>query len=364
MSQFDQKDVDSISALQQTVEAASLDPVNFKPPIRAELDQLTFEQWCRRQSCCSEKAIRTATLWCRGTLGQDPSDVSALAFLEVARGAGGIIRLRYDGKDGAQNLRIQEGTQSIAIGMARLLPQDAIRLNHPVVSVQRAHESHVVTTTDGQRIQARAVIVSVPSPAYKNIQFDPPLPPSKQAYTSTVRYGCYAKYVCLFKTPFWRKQGACGLSQSFRGPLNHCRDTSVDSQGNYALTCFMASEPGRRWLALSDEDRREAIIRQLSSLFAVGHEAVRGELIDTITSEWMQDSWAGWGCPFAVAPPGVLGRCDDEEWCKQSVDGVYFVGTELTNQWRGYMEGALRSGKRGAVQVLCQLGMANTPSET
>lgn len=266
--------------------------------------------------------------------------------------------MRHDGKDGAQNLRLQEGTQAIAVGMAKLLrlPRSAIRLNSPVASVVRLEPRlFLVGTATGPPVKARRVIVSVPGPAYKNMTFDPPLPPQKQMYTAAVRYGCYVKYICLFKTPFWRRQGACGLAQSFRGPMNHCRDTSVDSQGNYALTCFVTSHPGRRWLTLGADEGREAILRQLGALFGVGHEAVKRELLTTIATDWMQDRWAGWGCPFAAPPPGTIGGGDDGDWYAESADGVYFVGTELTNEWRGYMEGALRSGNRGAAQALAGL---------
>lgn len=279
-----------------------------------------------------------------------------LAFLEVARGALGIINLRYDGKDGAQHLRIKEGTQSIALGMAKLLPVGTIRLNAPVKSIVQKHpRSYVVTTSTGIQLKSRKVIVTVPGPAYKNISFSPSLPPQRQLYTTAVRYGCYVKYLCLFKSPFWRRQGSCGLAQSFRGPMNHCRDTSVDEQENYALTCFLASKPGRSWLQLSEEERQVAVLEQLGSLFAVGYEAVKDELLGTIASEWMQDPWGGWGCPFAAPPPGTIGLSDEAELSSARFEGIHFVGTELTNEWRGYMEGALRSGEKGAQRVLAQL---------
>lgn len=335
------------------MEAASLNRNNFRPPNRSRLDQLTFEQWCR-QTGATTKALQTAAVWCRGTLGQEPSDISALAFLEVARGAGGLIRLRLDGPGGAQHLRLQDGTQAIAVGMAGLLNPATVRLNSPVTSIVglAANQLCCVQTANGDRIDARKVILSVPGPAYKNITFDPPLPPQKQMYTAAIRYGCYVKYLCLFKTPFWREEGSCGLAQSFRGPMNHCRDTSIDSEGNYALTCFLSSKPGRQWLTLNEDDRRKAVVRQLGSLFAVGERRVERELIATITSEWMQDKWAGWGCPFAAPPTGTIGDGEDGDWFKETSGAVHFVGTELTNEWRGYMEGALRSGKRGADQVL------------
>jgi monoamine oxidase len=209
-----------------------------------------------------------------------------------------------------------------------------------------------VNTAHSQQFQARKVIIAIPGPAYKNISFDPPLPEHMQTYSTAIRCGCYVKYVCLFKTPFWREKGFCGLSQSFKGPLSHSRDTSVDSQGNYALTCFITSSPGREWLRLNGNDRQEAVIKQLGSLFSVGDDKVRSELTGTITTNWHQDKWAGWGCPFACPPPGTIGIGNADELCNPKFGGITIVGTEWTNEWRGYMEGALRSGKRGAALVV------------
>ncbi len=263
------------------------------------------------------------------------------------------MNLRSDGKEGAQYLRIQEGTQSIPEGMAKLLPTSSVRINCPVRSIaQHTPKLYSITTGNGDIMKARKVIVSIPSPAYKTVIFDPPLPPQKQIYTTAARYGCFVKFICLFKTPFWRRRGACGLAQSFRGPMNHCRDTSVDTLDNYALTCFMCAGPGRQWLALNETERQEAVLRQIGSLFGVAYETVMTEFLGSFTSDWMQDPWAGWGCPFAVAPPSTTGDCGINT---QKFGGVYFVGTELVDEWRGYMEGALRSGKRGAGQALADL---------
>jgi len=263
------------------------------------------------------------------------------------------VNLRYDGKHGAQFLRLQEGTQSIATGLSKLLPRDAIMLNSPVQSViQDISRLYAITTAFGYTVKARRVIVSIPGPAYKNIIFAPPLSPQKELYTNSVRYGCFVKFICLFETPFWRRQGSCGLAQSFQGPINHCRDTSVDSQSNYALTCFICAGPGRKWLALNNEERSEVVLQQLGSLFVVGYEAVKSEFVGSMTAGWTQDQWAGWGCPFATTPPGMLGHSPVNDIANQKSGGMYFVGTELTDEWRGYMEGALRSGKRGAAQAL------------
>lgn len=359
--QWEPADVQNITKIRDIIEATTKDPDTFRQPKRSELDLQTLEQWVIAAGA-GTRAVQTVRIWTHGMLGQDPSDVSALAFLELARGGLGIANLRHDGKDGAQYLRLAEGTQAVAIGMSKLLRPGSIKLSCPVTAVAEINEGQSYTTqlATGEVITSKKIVISVPGPAYKNIRFTPPLPPSRLLYTTAVRYGCYVKYICLFKTPFWRQSGACGLAQSFKGPFSHCRDTSVDSQSNYALTCFIVSRPGRQWYANSAEERQSTVLKQISSLFGVPESLVKNEFIDTLTSSWMEDEWAGWGCPFAMAPPGVMGLGDDGQMISEPYHGMYFVGTELITEWRGYMEGALRSGKRGAFQVLQSFQAANS----
>lgn len=338
--------------IRDLIEQKSLDPETFKQPQRAELDALNLEQFIRN-SGGGDRAVQTARLWTHGMLGQDPWEISALSFLEVARGGNGIVNIRSDGKHGAQYLRLKEGTSSISKGMANLLPQDSIRLNSPVTSVaQHGKSRYSITTANGQHFSSSKVIISIPGTTYKNIRFEPPLPPQKLAYTQSTRYGCYIKYLLLFKSPFWRRNGGCGLAQSFRGPVSIVRDTSVDVEGNYALTCFVGSQPGRKWFALSEQERQSTVLKQIAHLFQTPENEVESEFIDSLTSPWMEDKWAGWGCPFSVPPPGVFGDTADGQLVTEPFGGIYFVGTEFTNYWRGYMEGALESGKRGALQAV------------
>ena len=285
--------------------------------------------------------------------------------MQIAGGAGGIVQLRFDGKHGGQHLRVREGTQAIATGLAGLLSEGTVNLGCDVKTIQRRQveandnqtSGYLVTTASGAQYEARKVVISIPSQAYKRISFSPEdlLPSQHRAYASAAHYGTFIKYIVMFKTPWWRALGACGLSQSFKGPINHCRDTSVDEDENYALTCFVTSGPARRWSKQSEEQREREVLSQLGELFGTGYEPVKQESVATLESVWQHDEFAGLGCPFAAPGPGVLGQMGDGEICSPMYGDVCFVGTEFTDRWRGYMEGAMRSGKLGAEKVLASL---------
>lgn len=237
--------------------------------------------------------------------------------------------------------------------MAALLSPGAIQLNSPVTDITQMDANTLMVLAGGREILARRVIVTVPGPAYKNVTFSPPLSPARSVYINACRYGYYVKFLVLFKTPFWRQAGYCGLGQSFSGPVSIFRDTSVDAQDNYALTCFISSSTGRRWRALSEDQRQATVLKQIAKVFDVPQSKVKENFLEALTSPWMDDKWAGFGCPFAAVPPGAMGSTDQELLHPQN--GIHFVGTELTNEWRGYMDGALRSGERGAAEVIAAL---------
>ncbi len=54
--------------------------------------------------------------------------------------------------------------------------------------------------------------------------------------------------------------------------------------------------------------------------------------------------------------PGQLTRF--EHVLRAPSGPIHFVGTETAFEWKGYMEGAVRSGERGAQEVLLALNKA------
>jgi len=67
---------------------------------------------------------------------------------------------------------------------------------------------------------------------------------------------------------------------------------------------------------------------------------------------WDNEVWTR-GCPVCVMPPGVMtssGRA-----LEAPVGRIHWAGTETSDVWNGYMDGAVRSGERAAAEVLATL---------
>ena len=68
--------------------------------------------------------------------------------------------------------------------------------------------------------------------------------------------------------------------------------------------------------------------------------------------EWTKEAFFP-GAPCPITTPGVLSAVEGE--IATPVGDVHFVGTETSREWRGYMEGAIRSGLRGGAEVVGRL---------
>ncbi|KAL2842696.1 hypothetical protein BJY01DRAFT_264435 [Aspergillus pseudoustus] len=321
-------------------------------PKDTTLDSLTFEAYLRSRGA-TKTAIGTATVWTRAMLGLEPSEVSALYFLNYCKSGGGLLQMRSDRKDGGQYLRIRGGTQTFAKGLAASLPPGIVRLESAVQTIVQVNDGRSVKVqSNGIVYSARKVISTIPGPALKNITFYPPLPPVKRAWSESLYYGYYTKAMMEFKKPFWVERGFCGLAQSFIGPAGVIRDSSIPQDKQYVLTCFMGGDPGRVWAGLSTPEREEALLKQLSKLYGVS--TLEEQFIRMTAYEWVHDEFAGLGCPCTSLPPGVLDSLGGDG-LRAPTGNLHFAGTETAGEWKGYMEGAVRSGERAASEVVGEL---------
>ena len=316
------------------------------------LDSLTFLAYLQSRNA-SDRAISNATVWTRAMLGQEPQDISALYFLLYCRGGGGLLQMRSDGKNGAQYLRVRQGTQIFAQTLADSLPAGTVQLSSPVRAIHQQQHRGAIVRSDSQTVVARKVISAVPSAVVKTIDFDPPLPPRKELLLNSFRYGYYTKVMMIFTHAWWTTKGFSGLAQSFNSPIAVVRDTSVPMDNKWVLTCFMSGDPGRAWFQLpSEQAKTNAILDQLGNLFA-DRELVHRAFVESVSNEWGLEPFSGYGCPCPALAPGVLDAVGDA--LQEPFRNVHFVGTETADEWKGYMEGAVQSGERGASEVVSGL---------
>lgn len=240
------------------------------------------------------------------------------------------MQMRSDTKHGGQYLRFRAGVQSIAKNIAALLPSESLRLNTPVSAIEDKQTHVVVTSTTGETFEAKKVVVSLPTTLYKDVEFLPPLPAEKDDVTSNTFLGTYTKVIVCYDEPWWRQMGYSGLTLAFEGPIAVARDTSVEANRQFSLTCFVNGEPGRLWSKLPQHERRAQVLAQLTTMYE-NPEAVY-KPIEIFEQEWTREEFSkGCVCPIF----GKKGLLAQEGAYKMSVGNLHFVGTEFANEWKG-----------------------------
>ena len=227
-------------------------------------------------------------------------------------------------------------------------------LSNPVRYIEQSPTGAVVHAAKGRYVCKR-VIVSIPTPLYKDIIFDPPLPKDKQSLSQQNKLGFINKICVRYSSPWWRTAGLTGMIQSFTGPISVTRDISIDQKQHYALTCFCAGDAGRALSKLSQQERFKIVTDQIKATLGVAAGIEVPEPIAIDEHEWAHDLWSQ-GCPCPAAPPGVMSQYEN---ALRSTHGkIHFVGTETAYEWKGYLDGAVRAGKRGAKEVVQALNAA------
>lgn len=328
-------------------------------------DGITLEEFVRTRGG-GPATLATVAIWTRVMLGCEPSDLSAAYFLVYCKSQGGLMKMRSSKVQGkyvtiktgqwqtnavacyscAFWLTANPGTQSLSDGLAKSLPSGAVRLNSAVKSVVQQGSSVEVHTTDGRVFVGRKVILAFSTPLYQKITFVPPLPADKACLVGSTKLGYYTKVLATYSKPWWREKGLSGASQSFLGPAAATRDTSEDSHSSFRLTSFIAGAPGEQWARLPPAERRERALAQFCQMFGSNDAHQPTEYTE---HQWSSEEWS-LGCPCPYTPPGVLtkvGNCLIEPF-----GHVHCIGTETAVDWKGYMEGALESGVRGADEVI------------
>lgn len=349
--------------------------IDIHDPVRTggDLDKVTLEEWTKSHSH-SETAVATVKLWTRALLGLEPSEISALFFMNYCKSGGGLLQMRADFKHGGQYLRFIRGTnwfpgrtmsevgsrtypfllgtQSMSLGLAELLTNNSVILSSPVRQITQGPEGVVVSAGRGD-FRCKRVIVSVPTVLYKEITFNPPLPHAKAELGKNNVHGYTLKVMMSFSEPWWRKAGLSGAVMSYKGPITTTRDSSNDEKGQFGLTCFTNGDFGRGLSKLPQQARFQAILDHLKRLYRP--YLVVPEPIAVVEHEWFRDQWAQ-GCPCPASPPGIMTQY--EHALRSVHDKVHFIGTETSYEWKGYMDGAVRSGERGAREVVDILSRA------
>lgn len=316
----------------------------WNAPRAAEWDSMTLETWKLRhtRSAGARLFIDAA---CRAVLTSEPRDVSLLYFLSYLRWGEGLETLISIPR-GAQQDRFAGGAQQISQHLAERLAPNVV-LSSPVQAIEQDADGVTIRAPQGA-YRARYAIIALPPALAGRIHYTAPLPARRDQLCSRLPMGSVIKYIAAYERPFWREAGFSGEVVSDTGITVTTFDDSSDDGRHAALVTFSDGQAARDWADHSPAERREEVLREFVRFF--GPQAARP--VDFVEKNWNVDPWSR-GCYVGVAGPGVLTACGQA--LREPCGRLHWSGTETATEWMGYLEGAIQSGERAALEVDARL---------
>lgn len=242
------------------------------------------------------------------------------------------------------------GITSIATHLAEAMTAGSVLLNHPVTKIEQQNDTSIVTAgANNQTFRAKNVVLAITPHMYADIQFSPPLPCEKNVLVARGQPGVYAKMILTYSEPWWRHAGLVGRFTSLTGPIRFSLEISNPALSQYSLAIFITGDSATCWSALSHEGKENAIVEHLATM--VGEE-IADQARDTLEInyvEWTTEEYI-MGAPTVALGPGVLSKYGGI--MREPFGSIHFASTELAYEWKGYLEGAITSGKRAAEEII------------
>lgn len=276
----------------------------------------------------------------RGFYLADPENLSLLPLVEqFAEGE----------TPGASTMfRIRDGNDALTSALARRAGA-AIHMRSPILRIQQRRRSVSVAVGGDHQQQLRAdfVVCAVPATTLRKITFDPSLPDEQIEAIATLRYGPATKILLQFEKRFWKTLTGPSAYGSDR-PTGAVWDANEQqSRAPGILTLLAGGRASREVRDIIDSGGWRALGRRLAWL---GRPS---PLIAAASYTWELDEWSRGG--YAVFSPQYDPTL--RAWLARPAGRVVFAGEHTSTKWQGFMNGAVESGRRAAVEVAILAGL-------
>jgi monoamine oxidase len=303
-------------------------------PIAAGLARRSVSHWLNETG--ADKELREVAAGLAGFFLADPDELSLLELVDE-------FSVRHEPTP-RRTYRVDGGNDRLTTALAAAL-RERIQLGAELVAV--SHRGKGVRASIRQRGQASQIgcdylVLAVPASLLRRIPITPALPASQHQAIATLRYGHATKTLLQFSRRFWRAQGrprAFGSSCSF-GAVWEANEEQRGRAGILALTAGgTAATVTREVLAASGVG---ALTQSLAWLGSRGADLVAWRQVS-----WDADPWARGG--YAYVDSGFQPAL--RAWLARPFGRIFFAGEHTSTKWRGYMNGAVESGRRAAAEI-------------
>jgi monoamine oxidase len=292
----------------------------------AKYDAVTFVHFLRQRGA-SPGARRLMTL---GSDFDGASALRILADLAVNGKVTGIFKID-GGNDRLPRAFAERLSRRIRYGASlQQIAQDKRRVRATFLQGNLRHT-----------LEADFLICTIPFPALRRVQFQPPVSDDKQDATDSTYYLSGSRVIFQEERRFWTARGLNGFALS-DWPIEVWQPT-FDQPGQRGLLAgYLTGDLSRRVSGLPEDRRLRMVLNEMETLFS----GTRTNFEGGVTKCWDADFWARgaaqWFRPGQMTSLGPYMATPEGR--------VHFAG-EHTSPWPGWMQGALHSGLRAAREV-------------
>lgn len=304
----------------------------------ARLDTQTVADWQRRW-LRSRAAQALFDIGVRAVFCARPGQLSMLHFLTYLK-ANGSFDYLVSARGGGQDSTVEGGMHQLTVHLAKQLKRK-IHFNAPVHEILQSPRGVTIVHNRG-RLKAKRVVLAVAPSLARKIAGDA-MTTERRRLGERMPMGSVIKCLVAYKTPFWREQGFTGEFVSNTAAFSPFFDASPADGSSGVLVGFFDGPDAVHWSA-DPAGRREEVIRSVVAAFGPQGNAPTGY----VDHDWITDPWSE-GCYVGLPSPGALTELGRSLSTPHGL--VHYAGTETAREWIGYIEGAIESGERAALEV-------------
>ena len=293
---------------------------------------------CHTQACLSVMRIAAQTIFAANL--ESLSLLHTLFYIKSGTNLNTLINV----KNGAQQHRLVGGMQPLLEKMAGPF-QEQILLEHAVTEINQS-ESEVSVNGKDFSFTTKKVIIAIPPPLVSKIIFQPPLSKEKTMAISHIKMGKVGKCFAIYEKPFWRTDGfSAQILADSSSPFQAMYDSSPKEADYGIMMAFTISDRADEFFKKELPKRQEIMTSFLVRYF--GKKAANP--IQYLDYTMTDEKWSG-GCYAEIYPMGTWTNFKNAY--SKPEKNLVWAGTETSDVWFGYIEGAVRPGEKAFLTIL------------
>jgi monoamine oxidase len=312
-------------------------------PIATDIARRSVANWLDESH--ADQELRETATGLRGFFLADPEELSLIALVDQFSNS--------DRPGPSEMYRIVGGNDRLPAVLAEKLGA-RVRLGSELVAVS-VRGQHVHASIKHQRATATMtadyLVMAMPASLLRRVPIVPALPtPQHQAIVS-LDYGRATRTLLQFDRRFWRVAGqprAFGSPLSF-GALWEGNEEQAAKPGILSILAGGGASDATQSAVAAD-----GITRFAESFSWLGSGPA--QLLASRQIVWESDPFARGGYAFFGSSFDPLLR----EWLARPAGRLFFAGEHTSVRWQGYMNGAVESGRRAALEVRATAALAAT----